>query len=348
MDHKHSDKFQIQIFKQILWIMAFVAVTNIVGNIFTGYTMSANIKWVLVIIAAYITDEFGFRSEQKEKMMFILITLIVYTVFPMGWYNSGLIANNAIAYMFLLVVGSTILFEGGRRIFLLVSISALFLVFMLAEYYFPELLPVYDPVLLFRDKMIQVPLSVLITSSMLIQFSNTLKNRQEALEALSDEFKEMAYSDSLTGLGNRTYIFEKIETLIVDQQSFCTLMLDLDDFKKVNDTYGHIDGDDLLKRVASLLKEHLPTDSHLARYGGDEFIVVMLRGEEVVVEMINNLLEAIREDTDFLKYGTTISGGYRFYESGKSLDEYLREVDLTLYSAKGNGKNQILAEQRNL
>ena len=346
MNQKNNDKFQIEIFKQILWIMGFVAVTNIVGNFFTGYPLSANIKWVVVIIAAYIMDEYGINSKRRESNMFILIVILVYTIFPLGWYNSGLVSNNSLAYMFLFIIGSTILFDGVKRLFLLLSVGALFMVFMSIENFYPQFLPVYDPVILFRDRMIQVPLALLITSSMLIQFSNTLKSRHEAIEVLSDEFRDLAYTDALTGLRNRAFIFEKIAELISDDCVFYTLMLDIDEFKQVNDTYGHIEGDGLLMKVAQILREHLPRESHIARYGGDEFIIVMSENVKITSK-VDQFLEAVRRDEEVIKYGVTISGGYGRYEPGLSLDEYLGEVDKTLYAAKRSGKNQILESKGN-
>ncbi|HYK72611.1 MAG TPA: GGDEF domain-containing protein, partial [Pseudoneobacillus sp.] len=90
--------------------------------------------------------------------------------------------------------------------------------------------------------------------------------------------KEQAFVDSLTKVGNRHQIDEWIEeklTIATERQEyFSIIFFDIDHFKKINDTYGHKRGDSVLKELASLIKQNLPSDSHLGRWGGEEFIVI--------------------------------------------------------------------------
>lgn len=342
MNGDNRIKFQQRIFRQILWIMILTSFANIAGNLLTNYPMNANYKWVVVLVVAFVIERWLMDSPFSEQIMFLLVALLVYTIFPLGWYNSGRVSNNALAYAFLFTIGSTILFKGWKRYFLLSSIIILFISFMYIEFSYPDFLPLHDEMVAFYDRMLQIPLVIFITSGMLIQFADSAHDEHNQLEALSRNYRELAYTDALTGIGNRGYIIMEMERLIRDKVDFIALMIDLDNFKYVNDTFGHLTGDHLLIQLAEKLKSAFGEESNYGRYGGDEFIILIQRPEEEVEEMIADFLTDVRNNGITSKYGATISGGFSHYDGRTALDTFLKKVDQGLYKAKGKGKDQIL------
>ena len=342
MDLENRLKFQKKIFRQVLWIMIIAAVSNVIGNLMTDYPMNANIKWVIVVAVAGLILKKAMNSRYIVSIMYVLLTLLILLILPMGWYNSGKVNNNALAYVFLFVIGVVILFNGWRRYSLLGLILVLFGVFMYVEFRYPDFLPVYDGLLAFWDKLIQVPLTILIAAAMMIQYADAFNKKNKELGDLSDKFRKLAYMDVLTGLGNRAFIIKELERLVAEQKDFITLMIDLDNFKYVNDQYGHLQGDQVLRALAGSLKRTFGEESLFGRYGGDEFIILFREQEETLEDRILHLMEDIHENTKISAVGATISGGYGRYSFGQSLDSHLRQIDQTLYRAKGSGKDQIL------
>jgi diguanylate cyclase (GGDEF)-like protein len=130
------------------------------------------------------------------------------------------------------------------------------------------------------------------------------------------------------------------------KQPFCVLLIDIDDFKNINDTYGHIIGDQVLKHLAASVKTHVRKTDFAFRYGGEEFLVLLLNTD---IENSVRIAEQIRqkvESTNFaLKSGTfliTITIGAAQYKEGESIDVMLERADKNLYRGKSFGKNQVV------
>jgi len=162
----------------------------------------------------------------------------------------------------------------------------------------------------------------------------------------------LAEHDSLTGIGNRSWFLKQAETLLDEQrqsgQSTMTLFLiDLDNFKVVNDTSGHPAGDELLKQVAGRFTELSEGRTMLARFGGDEFAALgQFVSEQAASAFAEELVSVTRRPfrigrRDFA-IGATV-GFARFRESGDTVDDLMRKADIALYKAKEGGRGRALA-----
>jgi diguanylate cyclase (GGDEF)-like protein/PAS domain S-box-containing protein len=160
----------------------------------------------------------------------------------------------------------------------------------------------------------------------------------------------MAHHDTLTGLANRAALVEKIEDACARHRRwgevFTVLLLDLDRFKQVNDTFGHASGDELLKQVAQRIKETLQETDVLARLGGDEFAIVQLNDIDqsdaaaaLATEIIRVIGEPFSIDEHIVNIGTSI-GITLAPEHGIHADDLLKMADLALYHAKSLGRNR--------
>lgn len=327
--------------------MMVVAIGSIIGNFMTSYPMSANFKWLVVFGVAFIMLKYLNEDRYGVGGMFVVVVFLIAIVLPVGWYNSGSVNNNAIVYAFIFAIGVIILFDGWKRYVLLMSITFMFIGFIIVEYAYPGFLPVHDPTLVFWDRMIQVPLAIAISAGMLIQFTDAYHKSNNELEDLTTKYMRLAYTDALTGIGNRGYIISEMEKQIREQRTFVTLMIDLDNFKHVNDTYGHLWGDRLLQMLAESLQESFGKENLYGRYGGDEFIIILFMEMDEAEKRIEKFLEEVRSNRNFNSYGATISGGYAQYLVGMALDQYLKCIDMALYDAKGHGKDRILGVNSN-
>lgn len=157
---------------------------------------------------------------------------------------------------------------------------------------------------------------------------------------------KIAGNDALTGLFNRWSMKEEMEKTLLNDKPFCLIMCDIDDFKKINDTYGHNCGDEVLKHIAQLLSDSIPKDSCVCRWGGEEFLI-LLNG--FTPESAEKLAEHIRRtilafDTKFEEYTIphTITMGVAHHHKNQSLDSLISKADMNLYVGKRQGKNVVV------
>ena len=157
----------------------------------------------------------------------------------------------------------------------------------------------------------------------------------------------MAFNDSLTGLYNRRHfeeVFSKqIHLFKRQKQNFSILFMDIDNFKNINDTHGHEVGDFVIKNIAKLLKQNLRESDTIARWGGEEFVVLLQNSNSVTAFEISEKIRNIIQNSVILhdaigKYATASFGVTEFLESD-SMDLVLSRVDKAMYTSKTNGKN---------
>lgn len=172
-----------------------------------------------------------------------------------------------------------------------------------------------------------------------LEYHHILKEIEKTSEHLNEVRQDAAF-DKLTGLYNRSFFEREVEVLRKSTLEYKIIFLDLDNFKGINDSFGHQVGDSVLKRVGEVIQESIGTGERAYRYGGEEFIVISFEEELKVVEMA----EVVRSRVEKLSwregFRSTVSIGVT--RSGKgTLDAALTRADELLYEAKVHGKNQV-------
>ena len=175
--------------------------------------------------------------------------------------------------------------------------------------------------------------------------------RTRKLEEQTRELERQATHDTLTGLYNRRYADEYLAREIAsgerDRRQFTVALADIDLFKQVNDLHSHATGDEVLRRVAAVLRERCRTTDVLARYGGEEFLICFpnteLREARSLCEELRTAVESANWAQLGLAAGVTISFGIAEYKADASPDRLLGRADLLLYEAKNSGRNLVVA-----
>jgi diguanylate cyclase (GGDEF)-like protein len=167
---------------------------------------------------------------------------------------------------------------------------------------------------------------------------------------LKERLKELAFKDGLTGIYNRTFFMEKVRELLYGETEtdhpLTILLFDIDYFKRINDCYGHLVGDEALRHVCSIVQKHLRKEDLFARYGGEEFILCM---PKISIQEAGEIAEKLRANiesnillTSSDKITITASFGVAQYKGPKhTLQALLHEADQALYTSKRNGRNTI-------
>jgi two-component system cell cycle response regulator len=171
-------------------------------------------------------------------------------------------------------------------------------------------------------------------------------------QAMADKEKleRLANFDSLTGLYNRRAILGKLRELINRanryKEDFSLIMLDIDHFKRVNDRYGHLTGDEVLEKIAALIRRNIRDTDIAGRYGGEEFIIILpqtnLSSAWVIAERIRSIIEeAEMKDPAGNVVAITVSQGLSNWERGEDANSLISCADEALYKAKGKGRNRV-------
>ena len=174
--------------------------------------------------------------------------------------------------------------------------------------------------------------------------SERLRIGNRALSARVEELHLKSVTDGLTGAYTHGYVHEilelEIQNTLTSREPLSVLIVDLDDFKRINDSHGHLFGDRVIKETAETLAASVRSDDILGRYGGDEFVVIMPAADAATAI---HVAERIRAAVAKNGYLATVSIGAATYE-GKTAEtpsELLHRADMTLYQAKREGKNRV-------
>ncbi len=177
------------------------------------------------------------------------------------------------------------------------------------------------------------------------------KKRLESLRASNEHLARVAITDPLTGVGNRRHFDEILETELKrnnrSRTPLALLMIDIDHFKRVNDSIGHQAGDRILKIVAETLRVNIRSYDTLCRFGGEEFAIIMpdtTAGQaSSVAERIRREIAAINSQGNYGEFPLTVSIGLRPVREAEIVDaaQLVAEVDQTMYRAKKGGRNLV-------
>ncbi len=167
---------------------------------------------------------------------------------------------------------------------------------------------------------------------------------------LVDELEKYIYNDPLTHLMTRKnmdhYIKKAYEKAKKKEQPFCLLMIDIDDFKKVNDTYGHHCGDVILKMVSTIISSSIRNDDKAFRWGGEEFLILLSANQDNSIDVAEKIRHRIAHQSIQYKgdnsVSVTVTIGLTAFDSSLSIEEIMEDVDKNLYKGKHNGKNQVV------
>jgi diguanylate cyclase len=188
------------------------------------------------------------------------------------------------------------------------------------------------------------------------EFGESLTVTRTELDQLRDELakvKAEVLIDGLTNLTNRRGFDKQIDELMRTSEEtgaiFSLVIIDIDHFKKLNDNYGHVFGDRVLRALGQIMKNGVKGRDMVARYGGEEFAVLLpetgLMGAQILADQIRSHIERARirkMSTEETIDAITISAGVAEYKIGEDVSEFVQRADKALYAAKGAGRNQVM------
>lgn len=179
-----------------------------------------------------------------------------------------------------------------------------------------------------------------------------IHERTYELQLKNEQLKQLTELDGLTGINNRRYFEDRLPICFresyKDKWPLTILMIDIDEFKKYNDTYGHLKGDDLICHTVNIMKDIVADRGVISRYGGEEFAIVIREMGEVEARVLAEKIRSSVENSKFEHKGRSdtqiatisIGGTTTFMHSFESVSDFVEAADQALYQSKNNGRNQ--------
>ncbi len=194
-------------------------------------------------------------------------------------------------------------------------------------------------------------IALLASASEITRLNEMLRDEQQALARANEKLREAASHDSLTGIWNRYRTEQELDKELAKARRhklpFCVLLLDIDHFKQVNDTWGHEAGDELLRHIACTVNGVLRQEDHIGRWGGEEFVMVATGASRedgvVLAERIRTAIANVRINQ--MPEGVTASIGVATWRPEDKRKELVARADRAMYAAKTGGRNRIETDQ---
>ena len=340
-----------------------------------------NILWGIIAITALVSlfyiiffNQWDYRQYIYHLIVLPVFWLIVIVILTEWFYRSN---NRYVDYAMIsssVLMASVIIYIHSS---VAVMFAALFLPLLISIFYFERrkvifaLLAVLCSYLLlaivYKSTMAEVfsMVSMLAAATYIClgitqrglyiarHLQKTVQSEQE-LMIKNTIMEKLSKSDSLTGLYNHISFHQFLEELIEhaeqSQLSLHLAIIDIDDFKLVNDTYGHRVGDMVLENVSRKMKEIVTSDDFVARYGGEEFAVLFTdKSTTEVYERVNSIRKEISQlvFSSIKDYEITVSIGVNEYIPGMGKEMFFQGADSSLYKAKRTGKNKVVMVETN-
>ena len=298
----------------------------------------------LVIYVAYYL---GQKRDRKESMTLLMIICTTLVEFPVMCYLYG--HSRTVFCIFAILVYVFFLRRPLRGIFLTISLIENSGALILRQLY-PTHIVDEPSDTAFYTMLFSFIIVSLVSFTLLVIIQNMMDAQQEKIFQIGEQVEDVLSHDALTGAYNRQYMYRTFEGMAAQNRQIIASLLDIDDFKQINDTQGHVFGDDVLVTLANILMEKTKPNGTVFRFGGEEFLILSKdETESDVLRQLQDAGDALQKEFQSKNQLTvTFSGGVLTCSPQDDLGKVLKIIDARLYEAKNAGKNRIVHSGENL
>jgi len=278
----------------------------------------------------------------------IVIGVSVFLLIPFLWFTIGGVTGSTAPMMLTGGLCIALVFKGTMRKFMLIAEAIMLVAFIALEYHFPDIfIPYPTRVSHYSDLAFGLTMSFVANSVLAYTAVDQYARAQEEKTRLVNRLELLSLTDALTGISNRRFLSASIDEEMrkaYDTGSRLTLcIMDIDNFKEINDNYGHDYGDTVLFNIAQIMKASLTSGEIFGRYGGDEFLVLF--PDKTPTEALRTMqvfANHVREHGWDHDKKVTLSGGLSAYTKGISYSDFIEAADKNLYRAKREGRDRMI------
>lgn len=361
-------------FNLTMLFLGLICIYNTINSVILEMHIYIQMIWIVNTLLMLIFYYFGVKQTISSNGKTGIVVYLMFILFPFMWIILGGIEGPALIYLSLILVIFSICFDRSIMVLFIVLFIILLLILIAFQYKMPYIyyeyqsdkeryieivialvtILIYFPMIISRysREIDNVRYKVLKANEELeIRIKETIedKNRAEKLynyfRDKNETLHQISLEDELSGTYNRRYIEKRLKREIEytnkTHNPLCILMIDLDEFKNINDSYGHQMGDEIIKEVGKTIRTTIEGKGILGRYGGDEFLIIYPRLD--LQDAYRLSMEASKKLNKIKIKGISVkfSGGLVKY-SGEDANTLISKADDNLYKAKKSGKNIII------
>ncbi len=320
-----------------------LSVFNLILNAVLLHSLPGSLLWVCMLVADGLTLRLSYQVSKKTLLAVFIVQKIIWIVASImifGWDGGFQF------FLILLIILYSFGEAGYNKKKLIFNFICFVLFIFFLEFYkgkegIVSIAGIERIIEIFSTLVFCIDVAFVATS-----FSHESQEIEEKIVNYNKQLEIEAGTDALTGLKNRRSTTEFIRSLVKQQRTFSICICDIDYFKKVNDTYGHEFGDDVLVAISDVFKSKASEGIYFSRWGGEEFLIIFpdLNGDESYVKahVISDEVKKIAVPHENDMVSVTMTYGLSEYSLGNSLEENIKEVDEKLYMGKNSGRNKIV------
>ena len=336
-----------------------VSIVVLAADMIAGLSIEAQLAVIGILFIMFLLLLLGVRFPARRNILRLcLVAVLNFVMFPLSFFYSGGIHSGMILFFLVGLFLVPVMLRGKTSILLFVLSLVNMIIMIDVAQYRPEFVKPMTLGQHYQDVKVTLLISgaglYVITVLILRAYNHEHRHNMELMESL----RVLSIKDSLSGLYNRRELYRRLEVMYSSQaahfrkdtlirENHYIAMFDIDDFKSVNDTYGHATGDHVLQEVSRVLNEmvHPEHGEFAARYGGEEFVCILAADSQ---QEAYTRVDDARKKIASLKWENhkpaqvTVSGGIISCMKYDQLTESMKEADRLLYSAKTSGKNRII------
>lgn len=314
-----------------------------IANIFMfGFTSETTVcgASLLIVILAFIYGVMTGHTYRATIMILIVLSMIEFPILYLAY------GETTIVYMLVAEVAVAIYIKSKHRFIFASIIFIVDIAALIIRHLFPELNKANgDTFIMTLVALVIAFFSILFTIALVVM--NYEKQTAE-LSRMSEELLHSVNTDPLTDIRNRRYLMQYLSAQLagMTEEKHYAVLVDLDFFKSVNDTYGHVFGDKVLKMFATVAKESIGENDLIARFGGEEFMILFATDSIPEIKAKMSMISSRYAEFSQAEKGIelTFSAGAAVYDRDSSIKEIFTTADKRLYKAKECGRNMMVME----
>jgi len=291
-------------------------------------------------------------NKHYEKVIVLTFVLMNFIILPAMYLTGGGVDCGIPSYFALSIALTMFLVKGRLGIILSFTTSIWCICVVIFSFYYPNfVIPLPNEMSEFMaisSNAAMVALAIgLIAKGGFRQYNK----EKAAVNKLTEKLEDMSFKDPLTTTYNRRFMMEYLQSEMKKAwekgKDLSIVMIDIDKFKRLNDNYGHLVGDEVLINLSSILKSMCRDDDIVSRYGGEEFLMIFPNvDKQTAVNRAEELRKKVEASvlSEEVSDNVTISLGVGSYLCGMSCGKFIEEADKNLYKAKESGRNRVCAD----
>lgn len=340
-----TNDLEYNIMSLVLVSMGGMSIVSIIINTIINYPFIVSIKWVFLLVYSVFSLIAVLKKSRMKWIKYATLLLLCFVLIPFTWFTTGGSENVTLLYSTILLVVVSVVLRGTSKVIFVTLFIVEIEVLLLLEHFSPSMVSTVGSQTLFIDSMIQLPIIIVIISYLVSKVIRMYKKQQNMIKLYNKRLAKISLTDELSKVHNRrsilTILEENFQKAKEGKQELQILLIDIDNFKEINDQYGHQAGDNVITSMCQEIRSIIYKEGIIGRYGGDEFLIIFNDISFDQAKVYADKLQITISSDKMESINFSISGGLVNYENETDIKQLIYKADILLFEAKKMGKDMV-------